>query len=81
MYDLLEEPFHLHVSDDQQKLCKYWILTDGTVELADVVGYSRRELRKIEEEILTQMPEIRKQYESYCRQNFLPINYKIAKKK
>lgn len=79
MYNLMEEPFHLHVSDNQRKLCKYWILSDETVELADVVGFSRRELRKIEEELLNQMPEIRKHYESYCRQNRIAVNYKIPK--
>jgi len=79
MYDLLEEPFHLHVSDDQRKLCKYWILSDGTIELADAVGFSRRELRKIEEELLNQMPEIRKRDESYCHQNRIAINYKTPK--
>lgn len=47
-YDLINEPFHVHVAKGS-KLCKYWIFKDGGFGLAKSVGFKVSELKKIEE--------------------------------
>ncbi|WP_373513844.1 DUF4160 domain-containing protein [Persicitalea sp.] len=48
IHDLINEPFHLHIAEGSNKLCKYWVFRDGSIELADSSGYKRTELKKIE---------------------------------
>ena len=79
MFDMLNEPFHVHISDDAHKLCKYWIFKDQYYELADNVGFNKKELRKIEEILRESMNEICNQYEHYCNTNHTAPNYKIKK--
>ncbi|MVM37793.1 DUF4160 domain-containing protein [Spirosoma sp. HMF3257] len=76
MFDLLNEPFHIHVGDGGRKLCKYWIFADGTIELADSKGFKQRELNDIEATLLTQMVFIQEAYGNYCTSNHITINYK-----
>ena len=33
MFDLLNEPFHIHVSDGGRKLCEYWIFAAVSLNL------------------------------------------------
>ncbi|WP_405512895.1 DUF4160 domain-containing protein [Spirosoma sp. KNUC1025] len=46
MYDLINEPCHIHASDDGLKLCKYWIREDGSFKLADSVKIKTAERKK-----------------------------------
>ena len=38
MYDLLHEPCHIHVTDKNRKVCKFWIFENGVFEIADNKG-------------------------------------------
>ncbi|WP_428656601.1 DUF4160 domain-containing protein [Runella sp.] len=76
---MVNEPFHIHISDDANKLCKYWIFENQHFELADHVGFNKKELRKIEQILAESMNEICNQYEYYCNTNHIAPNYKIRK--
>lgn len=75
-YDLLHEPCHVHAQKGVQKLSKFWIFADGIVELADKKGMTKRELSSVQRVIESQVETIKMVYESYCRANSIPINYK-----
>ncbi len=79
MFDLLQEPFHIHVGDSGRKLCKYWIFADGSFELADSKGFKQRELNDIEATLTSQMVFIQEAYGNYCAGNHITINYKIKR--
>lgn len=79
MFDLLNEPFHLHVSDGNRKLCKYWIFADRNIELADSKGFKPRELKDIEATLVNQMTLIQESYGAYCTKNNITINYKTKR--
>ncbi|AQG82150.1 DUF4160 domain-containing protein [Spirosoma montaniterrae] len=79
MFDLLNEPFHIHVGDGGRKLCKYWIFADGVVQLADNQGFKQRELNNIEKTLAEQMPYIQETYGAYCTKNNIAVNYKIRR--
>lgn len=79
MFDLINEPFHIHVGDGGRKLCKYWIFADGSFELADSKGFKQRELNDIEATLTAQMALIRKMYGNYCTTNHIAINYKTKR--
>lgn len=32
MFDLLNEPFHIHVTDKGKKECKYWVTPNGFLQ-------------------------------------------------
>ncbi len=75
MYDLLNEPCHVHVGDDAKKLCKYWIREDDSVTLVESAGFSRKKLNEIERVIVENMEHIKLSYESDCKANGLQPNY------
>ena len=79
MFDLLNEPFHLHVGDGGRKLCKYWIFADGSFELADSVGFKPRELKNIEATLTVKMALIQETYGNYCTTNNIRVNYKTKR--
>jgi hypothetical protein len=79
MFDMANEPFHVHISDDANKLCKYWIFANHQFELADYVGFSKKELRQIEQILTESMNEICEKYEHYCNTNHIALNYKVKK--
>lgn len=79
MFDLLNEPFHIHVGDGGRKLCKYWIFADGSFELAESKGFKQRELNDIEATLRTQMTFIQESYGAYCTKNNIPIDYKTKR--
>jgi hypothetical protein len=78
-YDLLYEPCHVHAQKGIQKLSKFWIFADGTVELADKKGMTKREVSLVQQTIESQIETIKIAYESYCRTNRVPINYKTKR--
>ena len=79
MFDLLNEPFHIHVADGGRKLCKYWIFADGSFELAESKGFKQRELNNIEATLRTQMTLIQESYGTYCTKNNISIDYKTKR--
>ncbi|MBC3785221.1 DUF4160 domain-containing protein [Spirosoma utsteinense] len=79
LFDLVSEPCHIHVGDDKRKLCKFWIFRDKTVELADFVGFSKRELKRIEKVLLEHIDTICQTYEHDCITNNTSPNYKAKK--
>lgn len=79
MFDLLNEPFHIHVGDGGRKLCKYWIFTDGGIELAESKGFKQRELNNIEATLRTQMTLIQESYGTYCSKNNVAVNYRTKR--
>ena len=76
MFDLLNEPFHIHVTDKGKKECKYWVTPDGKLKLAFNRGYTIHELRKIERAILKHLTMIIGQYIMHCNENGIEPNYK-----
>ncbi len=48
MYDLINEPYHVHATDDANLLCKYWIREDDSFVLADTTKLKAAERKKIE---------------------------------
>ncbi|QDK82871.1 DUF4160 domain-containing protein [Spirosoma sp. KCTC 42546] len=78
-YDLVYEPCHVHAQKGSRKLCKYWVFADGTIELADSKGLTKRELSTISAVISQEIETIKEAYESYCRQNRIAINYKTRR--
>lgn len=79
MFDLLNEPFHIHVGDGGRRLCKYWIFTDGSIESTDSNGFKQRELNQIEKTLAEQMTFIQQEYETYCAKNNIAVNYKTKR--
>ena len=79
MFDLLNEPFHLHVGDGGRKLCKYWIFADGSIELAESNGFKQRELNGIYTTLQTRISQIQEAYGDYCTKNKIQINYKTKR--
>lgn len=77
-YDILNEPCHIHATKGFQ-LCKYWIFKDETIELADNVGFSKKELSEIEKLIKSRINFVQQEYENYCLSNGIIANYKTKK--
>ena len=80
IHDLIHEPFHLHVAEGNNKLCKYWIFPDGSLELAESVGYKRAELKKIEKALKENITFVIKRYKTYCHENDIGVNFKTKHK-
>ncbi len=76
MFDLLNEPFHLHVTDKGKKECKWWLTPTGQMQVAFNRGFTERDLRKMEKAIREHLTDILNQYETYCDANGLKTNYK-----
>ncbi|KAB7729187.1 DUF4160 domain-containing protein [Rudanella paleaurantiibacter] len=76
MFDLLNEPFHIHVTDKGKKECKYWITQTGVIQLAFNRGYSERDLRKIEKAIAEHLVIIIEHYQRLCHENGVKPSYK-----
>ncbi|SOD88589.1 DUF4160 domain-containing protein [Spirosoma fluviale] len=76
MFDLLNEPFHIHVTDKGKKECKYWVTPEGAFQLAFNRGFSRHELRKIEKAITMHASQVIDQYQIYCYENGIQPDYK-----
>jgi hypothetical protein len=64
-YDSSEPP-HVHVGDDARKICKYW-LRDNEIVLADNAGFNKRDLAKIEKEILKNHSLILTTFNEFCK--------------
>lgn len=79
MFDLLNEPFHVHVTDKGKKECKYWVLSNRSLELAFNRGFSPAELRKIEGALRERLEEILRQYETICHATNIRPQYKRAR--
>ena len=75
-HDLINELFHIHAAQGSNKLCKYWIFEDGSIEIAKSTGFSRTDLKKIEKSLDENINHIITQYETYCYENRLGINFK-----
>lgn len=69
MFDLLNEPFHIHVTDKGKKKCKYWVTPTGDLQVAFNRGFMRYDLRKIEKAIIDQ-------YQTHCYENGIEPDYK-----
>ena len=76
MFDLLNEPFHIHVTDKGKKECKYWVTPAGKLQLAFSRGFTDRDLRKIEKAIIIHLAAIIDQYQTYCYANGIKSTYK-----
>lgn len=76
MHDLVNEPFHIHVTDKGKKVCKYWVVPEGHMQLADNRGFSVVERNKIERAIRDNLPNILDQYNTYCNEKSIRPNYK-----
>jgi hypothetical protein len=75
MYDLMNEPCHIHAGDDGIKLCKYWVREDGSFVLADSVKIKTAERKKIEKAIADHLFQIKETYENDCKTNGIEPNY------
>ena len=80
MFDLLNEPFHIHVTDKGRKECKYWVTQTGVMQLAFNRGFTERDLRKVEKAIVDHLTVIINQYKFYCNENGLKPTYKKISK-
>lgn len=67
----MNEPCHVHASDDGIKLCTYWIREDGSFIVADSVKIKAAERRKIEKAIVDHIDQIKEAYENKCKTNGL----------
>ncbi len=79
MYDLLNEPFHIHVTDKGKKECKYWVSPSGDRQIAFNKGFTQVELRKIEKAIIRHLAIIVEQYESHCKNSGINPSYKTLR--
>ncbi|HEX7939931.1 MAG TPA: DUF4160 domain-containing protein [Gemmatimonadaceae bacterium] len=57
------EPMHIHAARDDAE-CKFWI---DTMVLAENIGFSHAELRRIRRIILENLPAIMEVWREYCR--------------
>ncbi|MBC7568819.1 MAG: DUF4160 domain-containing protein [Spirosoma sp.] len=78
-FELLYEPCHVHVQSGPKRLCKFWIFSDGSVQLANSKGMSKRELSAVEAVIQAEIQVIKDACESYCYQNAIAVNYKTKR--
>ena len=76
MFDLLNEPFHIHVTDKGKKEYKYWVTPGGICELAFNRGFTPYKLRKIEKAIRTHSVTTIAQYQTHCYANDIKLSYK-----
>ena len=60
------EPAHVHVGDDVNKICKYW-LRKGEGILSNNSGFSKRELAKIEKEVNESYSVILRTFNEFCK--------------
>jgi hypothetical protein len=60
------EPRHMHI-DRENKSAKFWL--DPVASLAENHGYSRRELRDIEQMVQENMEILRNEWDSLCSDN------------
>jgi Domain of unknown function (DUF4160) len=60
------EPEHVHVSDGERKICKYW-LRNNQVLLADSSGFTKRDLSKIERAIAENYSIILTTFHEFCK--------------
>ncbi|MBC7570410.1 MAG: DUF4160 domain-containing protein [Spirosoma sp.] len=75
MYDLINEPCHVHATDDANLLCKYWIREDDSFVLADTTKLKTAERKKIEKALTEHMSQIKETYEHHCQANGINHNY------
>ena len=60
------EPCHLHIGDDTKKVCKFW-LRNGSVILADNIGFKKIKLNKIYKEIVDNYLFIENTFYEHCK--------------
>ena len=63
------EPRHMHV-DRENKSAKFWL--DPVVSLADNHGYSRKDLRKIEQITKENLEVLRNEWDAFCNGHVRP---------
>lgn len=80
MYDIFKEPFHVHVTDSQKKVCKFWIFENGEFELSDNMGFSRIEIKKISIVLKENEIKLKEGYEYFCKEANASTNYKKKRK-
>ncbi len=64
-YDCIEPP-HVHVGDDAGRICKFW-LSNSKIVLADNSGFTKRDLARIEKEILENFSLIITTFNEFCK--------------
>ena len=60
------EPTHIHVGDDNKKICKFWLNNNKTI-LANNSGFTKRELARIEKVIFENYLIIVKTFNEFCK--------------
>lgn len=80
MYDIFKEPFHVHITDNKRKICKFWIFENGEIEIADNKGFSKVEIQKISATLIENETNLKEKYEYFCREANAPTNYKKKRK-
>jgi hypothetical protein len=61
------EPLHIHIGDDAEKICKFWLRENNKVELADNSGFNQTELRKIKKVVQENFLLIEKVFYEHCK--------------
>jgi hypothetical protein len=64
-YDCTEPP-HVHISDDNKKVCKFW-LRKNEVVLADNSGFTKKELTKLEKIVKENFLLITTTFNEFCK--------------
>ncbi|MEY4876556.1 MAG: hypothetical protein RL708_1705 [Bacteroidota bacterium] len=60
------EPPHIHVGNDADKICKFW-LREKVAVLADNSGFTKHELKKIEKEVNNNFELLINKFNEYCK--------------
>ena len=60
------EPLHIHVSDDSKKICKYWLKNNEAI-FADNIGFTKRDLSKIQKTVEENYQIISDRYYEHCK--------------
>jgi len=61
------EPAHIHVGNNVNKICKFW-LKNGKGVLADNSGFNGSELRKIERIINENYEILKSAFDEFCKE-------------
>jgi hypothetical protein len=60
------EPAHIHVGNDANKLCKFWLRGEKGM-LADSTGFTKRELKLIENEVNLNFELLKNKFDEFCK--------------
>ena len=64
-YDCSEPP-HIHIGDDNKKICKFW-LRDGVGVFANQSGFTKREILKIEQVVIENYSLLITKFNEHCK--------------